>query len=113
MKTRYIEDPENIRLETSYVSIDILGEYFAHCYEFSPSDEIMMKLIQRMSQIKKKGEIWKGFKVVKRNEETDTYHPEELLYYFEEDEINNKKVVFNSEITNIIIDRSFEKLNLE
>ena len=49
MKTRYIEDPENIRLETSYVSIDILGEYFPHCYEFYPSDEIMMKLIQRMS----------------------------------------------------------------
>ena len=89
MKTRYIEDAECTRMETEMVTNAELGRFYPNCYEFFPSDDVMMKLIQRMTQVKKKAEIWKGFKIILRDDETETYHPDDLLYFFEEDEINN------------------------
>ena len=95
MSTRYIEDPECIRMECGFVSNEELGQFYPGCYEFFPTDEVVLKLIQRMTQIKKIPDIWKGFKVVKQKDDTETWHPIDLLYFFKEDEINNLKVVFN------------------
>jgi hypothetical protein len=70
----YLED-----IDANLSPIDILGEYPVHLH-FYPSQDTILKLLIRASQIKDaQEELWQGFNHVERANGNMTYHPTELI----------------------------------